>query len=50
MAALGLALAAEESDRVTSLPMMGDFDFNLYSGYLKIPDSSKSLHYMFAQS
>jgi len=47
----GLAAAAPESDRVTSLPEMRDFDdYGVYSGYLNIPETAKQLHYMFVES
>jgi len=54
--ALGLALlaaspslAAPSADKVDSLPQMGTFKFNVYSGYLKVNDK-KQLHYLFAES
>jgi hypothetical protein len=38
----GIATAAFEEDRVTSLPEMGDFDtFGVFSGFLEIPDTVK---------
>ena len=47
----GLASAAPEEDRVAELPNMATFDdFAFFSGYLPIPDSGKSLHYLFAES
>lgn len=43
--------AKPTADRVMSVPMMGDFDkFELYSGYLEIPDKQRKLHYVFAES
>ena len=45
-----LVFGADEQDRVIFLPGMDEFTFNLYSGYLKVPNSSKSLHYMLAES
>lgn len=53
LALLGLAAlakAAPAEDKVDSLPQMGTFSFNLYSGYLPIANTTKSLHYMFAES
>lgn len=51
---LGLAafaLADAPEDLVQSLPQMGNsFTFNLYSGYLPINNTPRSLHYMFAES
>jgi hypothetical protein len=41
---------ADLNDKVTSLPEMGEYTFNVYSGYLGIPNSSKNLHYMFVES
>ena len=47
----GLAYAAPEADRVLEVPGMAVFDnFAFYSGYLPIPDTGKSLHYLFAES
>jgi len=47
----GVAFAAPEEERVTSLPEMGTFDkFGLFSGYVQIPETSKNLHYMFVES
>jgi carboxypeptidase C (cathepsin A) len=47
----GLAAAAFEADRVTSLPEMGTFDkFGVFSGYLPIEDTEKKLHYMFVEA
>jgi carboxypeptidase C (cathepsin A) len=47
----GLAYAAPEEDRVLEVPGMAVFDnFGFYSGYLPIPDTGKSLHYLFAES
>ena len=44
------ALAADEADRVLSMPDMGNFDtFPLYSGYLNV-SSAKALHYLFVES
>ena len=53
LALLGFAAitkAAPAEDKVDSLPQMGDFTFGLYSGYLPIQGTKKSLHYMFAES
>lgn len=48
LALLGLATAASAApaeDKVDYLPGMDTFSFNMYSGYLPIGDTSKSLHY-----
>jgi carboxypeptidase C (cathepsin A) len=53
LAFLGLvafASADAPADKVTSLPQMGTFSFNLYSGYLPVNQTTRSLHYMFAES
>jgi carboxypeptidase C (cathepsin A) len=50
---LGLAaavLAAPAADKVDSLPGIGTFPFNMYSGFLPITGTSKSLHYLLAES
>ena len=49
---LGSAIVAAVpvEDQVKSLPNMTTFDFPLYSGYLKVENTQKSLHYIFAQS
>ena len=48
---LGLSLSAPAEDLVPELKDMAIFDtFKLYSGYLPITTTTKSLHYMFAQS
>ena len=50
-AILAVANAADESDRVTSLPGQATFDtYPVYSGYLQIPDMTNKLHYMFVES
>ncbi len=47
----GIAYAAPEEDRVLEVPGMAVFDnFGFYSGYFPIPDTSKNLHYLFAES
>ena len=43
-------MAAPQEDLVASLPNMTTFTFPMYSGYLKIPNTGKSLHYIFAES
>ena len=45
-----LASAYPDADKVASLPQMDDLSFGLYSGYVDIPNSKKSLHYMSALS
>jgi len=53
LALLGLVAfssAAPKEDKVDFLPQMGNFTFNLYSGYLPVNDTTRSLHYMFAES
>ena len=48
---VALTAAKPEADRVEYLPEMGTFDkYAMYSGYLDIPDSHKSLHYIFVES
>ena len=43
--------AAPAAEQVTSLPGMGNFDkFKLYSGYIALPNTSKTLHYVFAEA
>ncbi len=43
--------AAPEAEKVTSLPGMGNFDkFGLYSGYIALPNTSKTIHYVFAEA
>jgi len=45
-----VAFAADEADRVTSIPDMATFDtYALYSGYLEAA-TDKMLHYMFVES
>lgn len=45
-----VAFAADEADRVTSIPDMATFDtYALYSGYLEAA-TDKFLHYMFVES
>jgi len=47
----GVAFAAPEEERVTSLPEMGTFDqFGFFSGYVDIPDTTKQIHYLFVES
>lgn len=42
--------AADEADRVASIPDMATFDtYAVYSGYLEV-NTAKSLHYMFVES
>ena len=53
LALLGLAAltsAAPQADKVDSLPDMGTFPYGVYSGYLPINGTSKSLHYFFFES
>ena len=46
-----IAMAAPENEKVTWLPSIGDVSgFNLYSGYVNIPGTSKQIHYMFNES
>jgi hypothetical protein len=45
-----VAFAADEADRVSSIPDMAIFDtYPVYSGYLNVSDA-KALHYMFIES
>jgi len=47
----GYSAAAPLEDLVTSLPDIGTFTtFEMYSGYLSIPNTSKKLHYLFNSS
>jgi len=48
---LGLAAAKPQSERVTSIPGYPAFDnFEMYSGYAPIGETSKRIHYMFLTS
>jgi len=43
--------AAPAAEKVTALPGMGNFDkFGLYSGYIALPNTSKTIHYVFAEA
>ena len=49
-ASAAAAFAADEADRVASIPDMATFDtYPVYSGYLNVSDA-KALHYMFVES
>lgn len=53
LALLGLAAlasAAPAAEKVDYLPQMGNFTYGVYSGYLPINGTSKSLHYFFLES
>merc|ERR1719265_992671 len=51
LAAVPMVMAAPENEKVTWLPNVGDITgFNLYSGYVNIPGTSKQIHYMFNES
>jgi carboxypeptidase C (cathepsin A) len=43
-------IAAPSDELVTSLPIVGDLNFNMYSGYVDIPSTTKQLHYLLAES
>ena len=46
-----MVMAAPEAERVTWLPSIGSIEgFNLYSGYVNVPETSKQLHYLFNES
>ena len=46
-----MVMAAPEEERVTWLPNIGNIEgFNLYSGYVTIPGTSKQLHYLLNES
>lgn len=46
-----VAFAKPDADRVLEVPDMAKFDtFELYSGYLQIPNKQRKLHYIFAES
>ena len=53
---LEMAKAADpkDADKVGNIPGMADFSsadtVDVYSGYLDIPDTTKSLHYVFVES
>lgn len=48
---IGFSIGAYLEDLVPFLPDMANFtDFRLYSGYLSIRGTGKTLHYMFAES
>lgn len=45
------AFAKPDADRVLGVPMMANFsDFEVYSGYLDIPEKQRKLHYVFVES
>jgi len=47
----GIAASAPLEDLVPSLPDIATFTtFEMYSGYLSIPNTSKKLHYLFNSS
>lgn len=47
----GAVSADAAADQVTELKGMANFtDWSLYSGYLDIENTTKSLHYVFAES
>mmetsp|Transcript_33113 Transcript_33113/g.37587 ORF Transcript_33113/g.37587 Transcript_33113/m.37587 type:complete len:449 (-) Transcript_33113:220-1566(-) len=54
IALLGLAtlslVSAYEADRVRAFPDNHPFPFNVYSGYLDIPNNEKKFHYIFQES
>jgi len=51
LATLALLVSADApADLVPMLPQMDVFSFKLYSGYLPIAGTTKTLHYVFAQS
>ena len=43
-------ISAPTEDKVAYLPEMGNFAFNMFSGYLEINNTKKALHYVFAES
>jgi cathepsin A (carboxypeptidase C) len=48
---IAIAYAKPTEDRVLEVPDMAKFDtFELYSGYLEIPDKQRRLHYVLAES
>lgn len=50
-AIVAVAASAPLEDLVPSLPDIGTFTtFEMYSGYLVIPNTSKKLHYLFNTS
>ena len=52
-ALIGLAVAGPQEDLVKNLWRMNDgmdFDFNMWSGYIPIKDTTKQIHYLLAES
>ena len=48
---LAACAVAYDADRVSSLPGMGNFtDYGVFSGFLQIPWTTKSLHYLLVES
>lgn len=44
---VGLVTALPEEEKVDEIPGMGTFDdFGVYSGYIHMEESYKSIHYM----
>jgi carboxypeptidase C (cathepsin A) len=50
MLALTQTLAAPADELVSSLPIVGDLNFNAYSGYVDIADTTKEIHYLMVES
>jgi hypothetical protein len=50
LALLGYIKAAPAEDLVPYLPLMTNFSFNMYSGYLPVTGTDRSLHYILAES
>ena len=52
-ALIGATLAGPAAELVKNLPRMNngqDFDYNMWSGYVDIPQTTKQIHYLMAES
>jgi len=50
---IGSALCGPPEELVKNMPRMNggnDFDFNMWSGYINIPGTTKELHYLLTES
>jgi len=43
-------MAAPAEELVPSLPEMETFPYNVYSGYVELPSSTKNIHYILTES
>ena len=46
----GVAIAKPREELVTQLPDMDPFEFDVYSGYVDIPNTKKQYHYLLVES